>query len=151
MFNIFDAIRGCSFEFRKGEQITTRKVGIVEVVEVFAMPHIDEAPGHLEQVDVHFMWIGVDKAKAEEFQAEFIRFLEPHRPLLERGPSFMTIAQEFEVEQDVAFHIMAVGQALGFWKVMTPAIFRLTGTMADRAAAQGYVMINGYKTGEIAA
>lgn len=151
MNTVHDIVRGCSFEFRKGEPITTRIIGIVEVVEVFAMPHINDAPGHLEQVDVHFMWIGVDRDKALLHEQDLVAILEPHRPLLERGPSFMTIAQEFEVEQDVALSLMAVGQVLGFWSVMTPAVFRLKGEMADRAAAAGYVLINGYRTGEKAA
>lgn len=143
--SLHDILNDCCAEFRKGEQVTTTVTGGMQVVDIYLMPHVSEAPPHLVQVDVHFMVIGVKAANAAEHRDDLVAILEPHRALLERGPSFMTIAQEFEIEQDRAFHLMAVGQVLGFWSVMTPSVFRLTGTMADRAALAGYVMTNGYR------
>lgn len=144
--DVISILKDCCAEFRKGAETTTKTVGAMQVVDIYLMPHISDAPGHLEQVDVHFMWIGVDPLAAAVHRDQMIAILEPHRPLLERGPSFMTIAQEFEIEQDHALCLMAFGQVVGFWQVLTPKVFRLTGTMADRAAAAGYVMTSGYKT-----
>jgi hypothetical protein len=149
--DLISILNDCCAEFRKGAEVTTRAVGNIDVTDVWLMPHVDAAPPHLVLVDVHFMIIGVKAANAAEHREDLIAILEPHRPLLERGPSFMTIAQEFEIEQDRAFHLMAVGEILRFWRVMTPSVFRLTGTMADRAAAAGYVMISGYEKEEEAA
>lgn len=151
MQDIMNIIGGTCCQFRKGESVVTRSTGAIDVVEVFSMPHIDEAPAHLEKVDVHFMVIGVDPDLAAPHKQDFIAIVEPHRELMERGPSFLTIAQEFEIEQDAAFAVMALGQAYGFWKVVTPAAFHLKGEMADRAAGVGYVMTSGYTTQERAA
>jgi hypothetical protein len=144
-------LNACCAEFRKGEETVTTTVGAMQVTDVYLMPHVDEAPAHLVQVDVHFMIIGVKAATAAEHRDALIAILEPHRSQLERGPSFLGISHMFGIEQDRAFHLMAVGQVLGFWKVATPSAFSLTGDMAHRAAMNGYVMISGYKTEEIAA
>jgi len=143
--DLHSILNDCCAEFRKGAEVTTRTVGNIEVTDVYMMPHVDDAPPHLVLVDVHFMFVGVKAATAAELREDLIAILDEHRHLLERGPSFMTIAQEFEIEQDRAFHLMAVGEILGFWKVLTPSVFRLTGTMADRAALAGYVLTSGYK------
>lgn len=145
MTDLSTILAECCHQFRKGDQIVQRQAGNLAVTEVFAMPHVDEAAPDLMLVDCHFMVIGVDLISAELHRDDLIRILDPLAALLKRGPSYMAIAAELMIEQDHAFMLMAVGSALGFWRVVTPEILRLDGEMADRAASAGYIMITGYR------
>ena len=47
-------------------------------------------------------------------------------------------------DQGAAFQLMALGQVLGLWEVITPSSLGLTGERASMAAGAGYLMISGY-------
>jgi hypothetical protein len=154
MTDLKSILSECCHLFRKGEAVTTRTIGggVMEVTEIFAMPHVDQAAPDLRMVDVHFMKIGVDPIGAELHRDDLQAILYPHRHDLVLGPSYLAIAGMLEIEQDFAFAVMAMGEVLGIWRVITPATFGLTGEHADGAAGSGYIMISGYRTGsEVAA
>lgn len=135
-------------QLRKGPAVTQEKHdGGLEVVHVYDMPPIEAARPDLALVDVHFMVIGVDKAKAEEHKAELLDFLnneypEPER--LEGGPSYIEVGANIG-DQGAAMSLFALGQVLGLWQVITPATLHITGPDADRLAGSGMVMMSGYR------
>jgi hypothetical protein len=136
----------CTAMFRKGEVITTKRVGVLEVTTVDAMPTVEEGNGRFHCdvfVDVHFVTIGVDSAKAEKHRQAFIDALGPDYGLLERGPSYLHIGAEIG-DQGAAFCLMAMGEALGLWRVITPAKLHMEGERAEQAAGLGYIMISGF-------
>ncbi len=121
-------------------------------VHIYAMPHESELKKDLEKVDLHFIVIGVDKAKAETYRVELISILKewPSEswgspvPKLEDGPSYIHAGGVVE-DQGAALQLFALGQVLGFWKVITPATLGITGPLADQMAGIGHVMIDGFR------
>lgn len=115
------------------------------VVTIDAMPPMSAAP-NLEKVDLEFLVIGVDKAKAEQRKAELIELLNnyPDPASLAGGPSYITVGGEIG-DQGAAFQLFALGKVLGLWDVITPATFGMEGEEARRAAGSGFVMMTGYK------
>jgi len=114
------------------------------VLEIYAMPHVDEAPDGLV-VDLEFIKIGVDRAKAEVRKAELIDILRhyPDPDRLAGGPSYIEVGAEIG-SQTGAFQLFALGKALGLWDVITPASMGITGPMARDLAGSGFVMITGF-------
>jgi len=151
MTDLHTILAECCHQFRTGEEIVERHVGPVTVTEVYAMPHVDDAAPDLKLIDCHFMKIGVDPVGAELHRHDLIAILDRHSDWLVNGPSYMRIAAELEIEQDIAFMLMAIGEVLGLWRVITPATFDLDGELAERAARTGFIMINGYRQEEKAA
>jgi hypothetical protein len=115
------------------------------VTEIFAMPSVEEAPAHLERVDVVFMVIGVDKAKAETHRAELAAILAeyPVPGRLENGPSYIEIGGVIG-DQGAAFQLFAIGKVLGFWNILTPEAIGASGDEAVKLAGAGFIMISGY-------
>lgn len=116
------------------------------VVTFDMMPSVPEAADGLEMVDLEFLVIGVDKAKAEQHRAELVGLLNtyPYPESLAGGPSYITVGAEIG-DQGAAFQLFALGKVLGLWGVITPATFGMTGEEAKRAAGSGYIMMTGYK------
>lgn len=125
---------------------TLGEANVGGVLEIFDMPSVDEAPADIEMVDVEFMKIGVDKAKAEARKADLIDILhaypEPER--LARGPSYIEVGAEIG-DQGATFQLFALGKVLGFWSVITPVTFGITGALARELAGGGLVMISGWR------
>jgi hypothetical protein len=154
---LHDILRDTTTQFRKGAVYagTPGLVGQAErgeeltgggVLEIYAMPHVDEAPPGLELVDVEFLAIGVDRTRAEARQAELLAVLagypEPDR--LAEGPSYIEVGAAVG-DQGAAFQFFALGKVLGLWDVVTPATFGLSGSEARRMAGLGLVMITGWR------
>lgn len=116
------------------------------VLEIYAMPHASEAKPDLEKVDVEFMVIGVNKAKAEEHRAELIDILKtyPNPDQLAGGPSYIEVGAEIG-DQGAAFQLFALGKILGLWSIITPATMGFTGEEARMMAGQGFVMMSGFR------
>jgi hypothetical protein len=133
-------------QLRKGPQRTECKAGTVRVVEIFAMPHADEAPSDLEKVDCHFVVVAVDKGKAEEHRAELIELLKtyPQPDVLAGGPSYIAVGAAIG-DQGAAFQLFALGQVLGLWELITPTSLGFEGEFADEAAGRGFIMITGWR------
>lgn len=140
---LYEILQETTQEFRKGPEVTTKQVGIVEVTEVYAMPHVDHAPAGIEKVDVEFMVVGVDKALAEPLKGELRGIVEKLSDLAE-GPSYIKIGFELG-DQGAALRLFALGKVLGFWDVITPHTLGFEGERAAEMAGAGYVMISGYR------
>ena len=115
------------------------------VLEIYAMPHKNEVSG-VEKVDMEFLVIGVDKAKAESHKAELIAILNtyPDPERLAGGPSYIEVGAEIG-DQGMAFQLFAIGKVLGLWDVMTPASLGFKGEEAREMAGRGFVMMTGYR------
>lgn len=115
------------------------------VLEIYAMPPESEARPDLEKVDLHFITIGVDKAKAEERRADLLAILNDWPDdTLAGGPSYIT-AGGILGDQGAALQLFALGKALGIWSIITPQTLGFEGEEADQAAGAGYVMCTGYR------
>ena len=118
----------------------------VRVTTIDMMPHQSKAAPGLEKVDMEFLVIGVDKAKAEGHKAELIEILNtyPNPERLAGGPSYIEVGAEIG-DQGAAFQLFALGKVLKLWNVITPALMGVTGDKAREMAGSGFVMISGYR------
>lgn len=134
-------------EYRKGPEITSRLNEQVRVVEIWAMPHVDEAQEET-LIDVHFEVIGVDtkRALADDVPVRLTAMFEnfPEQELLRGGPSYITLGGILG-SQDIAMRLFALGEALEFWKVITPEVLGMDGEEADKLAGSGMVMCSGWR------
>jgi len=146
---LYDILQDTTQVYRKGAEVEERQVGGVRVVEVFGYPHTSESQEskRYEKVDVVFVDIVVDKEKARQYKRELEDLLmgypEPER--LAGGPSYIELAPNLGLEQESAFRLMALGETLGFWKIMSGKSFGLGDQEALELAGQGLLMISGYK------
>jgi hypothetical protein len=144
---LYEILGATTIQFRKGEVIEKHTVGdAVDVVEINMMPHSDEAHPDLEKVDLEFLVIGVDKAKAEQHRAELVSILSdyPQPDRLAGGPSYIEVGAEIG-DQGAAFQLFALGKVLGLWDVITPKAMGFEGPEAREMAGRGFVMMTGFK------
>jgi hypothetical protein len=116
------------------------------VVTIDAMPHVSEAKPDIEKVDLEFLVIGVDRAKAQAHKDELVSILKtyPEPERLASGPSYIEVGGELG-DQGAAFMLFALGKALGLWDIITPASMGFDGAEARAMAGQGFIMISGFK------
>lgn len=144
--------------YRPGPEIEETPTGWGGIVEIWVgTPHESEAvtdPDLFPSIDVHFFRVSVSRADAEALSGTFYDVMEdwPVDPTyspenrLAGGPSYIELGAQigtFMGQQD-AMRLMALGEVLGAWKVITPGRLGLTGTDADRAAGGGYIMVTPY-------
>lgn len=133
--------------FRKGASVEQRQVGDMRVTEVYGYPHVyDGEIEGVEKIDCHFIIVGVDKAKAEAVRGQVV-FLLNHYPEPDRlkgGPSYIEVGGALG-SQEHAFRLFALGQVLGLWSVITPALLHIEGPEADALAGGGMILIDGYR------
>lgn len=156
---LYEILNETTIQLRKGEVVhgSKRLVDAINagvepdklpggVVTFDMMPRIEDAAEGLEKVDLEFLVIGVNKAKAEQHKAELIGLLNtyPDPDSLAGGPSYITVGGEIG-DQGAAFQLFALGKVLKLWDVITPALFGMTGEEATRAAGSGFIMMTGYK------
>lgn len=149
---LYEILDETTTQLRKGEEVEEHKVGDVQVVEVYAMPHESKAKDGIEKVDCHFIVVGIDKAKAKKIKEELVGILAdwPSEawgapvPKLQDGPSYIHAGGVIG-GQGKAFQLFALGQVLGLWKVITPESLGIKGAQADQMAGSGFVMIDGYR------
>lgn len=98
------------------------------------------APPH--SANVHFFWVaGKDDPKKDDL----LRLLEAHYPSMERlrgGPSYIEIGGEIG-DQGLALQLIGLGEIVGLWKAITPALMGLSGKDADEMAGSGFIMAGG--------
>lgn len=141
MTDVHEILDATTTMLRKGDAVTRENTNGVEVVNVYAMPHVSEAADGMERVDVHFIEVGVDKQSAEAHRAELIEWLDSgylDGARLAGSPSYIEIGGALG-SQDAALRLFALGQALDLWHVITPAIFGIDGAAADELAGRGFV------------
>ncbi len=143
---LHEILNDTTVQLRKGEEVEKRSANGIEVTEVYAMPHVDDALPEIEKVDLEFLVIGVNKAKAEAHKAELIEIMDtyPNPERLAGGPSYIEVGAEIG-DQGAAFQLFALGKVLGLWGVITPASLGITGDQAVQMAGSGYIMMSGYK------
>lgn len=142
----------CTRQFRKGEAVTEKATGGLMVVDVYMMPHADEADKKFESVDVWFIKVGVDKGKAEGYRDEVIQILDQWpNDRLRSGISYIEIGGELG-SQDLALMLMALGKVLGFWSIASPLIFggEPGDAKSDELAGNGFVMTTGFNKNAMA-
>lgn len=140
---LYDILNETTVQLRKGEAIVENDNGSTSI---FFMPNEAEAPESMEKVDCFFITVGVDLEKAEARRAEFLQILseypEPER--LAGGPSYIEVGGVIG-DQGAAFMMFALGEALGLWKIITPATCGITGDAGKQLADRGFILISGYK------
>jgi len=143
---LYVIIEDSTVQYRKGQEIEEKKIGGLKVVNVYAMPHKTEMKNDLIEVDVHFMTIGVDKAKAEQHRKELISILKdyPDPDRLAGGPSYIELGGVIG-DQGSALRLFALGQVLELWTVITPKTLGIVGEEAQKLAGMGMIMISGFK------
>lgn len=146
-----DQVHEATAEFRKGPEVSQHQEGGLLVTEVYAMPPTEAAVAVEEsaKVDVVFMVIAVDRLRAEAAWPaveDVLRSVNASHALrLVGGPSYIELAGILDCEQDTALRVMAIGEVLGKWSVMTPMSLGITGDAAREMAGMGFVMIDGFR------
>lgn len=142
---LYEILAETTVQLRKGPEIEHKTVGNLSVTDVYMMPSVDQAKPDLVSVDMHFLVIGVDNAKAEARRDDFVEILnEWPNDELDGGPSYMTVGGTIG-DQGAAFQMFALGQVLGLWQVITPETVGMTGEKADQLAGSGFIMMSGYR------
>ena len=142
LFEILDEI---TTEYRVGPRAIKEEHVECTVTSIYGYPHVSQADEKLEQVDCHFIVVGVDREKAEQHRKEIISILKTY-PQLDRlagGPSYIEVGGVMG-SQEGAFRLFAVGRVRKFWDVIIPESLGFTGAEADSLAGSGYVMISGF-------
>ena len=136
---LVDAVKN----FKEGDNIDKLPGGSVHI---YAMPHESQARDGIEKGDLHFIMVGVDKAKAEHYKDELIAILQtyPQPERLAGGPSYIEVGGEIR-DQGAAFQLFGLGKVLGLWDIITPEKLGITGPEANQMAGMGFVMMSGFK------
>lgn len=138
-----EVIRRFTKEFRKGPSVQSQQSGAVTVVNVWMMPSADKIPADCKAVDVHFIAVAVNTNMSRVDQKTLYETLLTY-PRFSQGPSYIEIGGVLG-DQGLALRLFALGEALGFWTVVTPATLGMEGVTADEMAGLGLVMIDGLR------
>ncbi len=142
---LYQILRETTAQLRKGEEIDKLPGGSMHI---YAMPHESQAKNgiEIEKVDLHFIIVGVDKAKSEQYKDELIAILKtyPQPERLASGLSYIEVGGEIG-DQGAAFQLFALGKVLGLWDIITPEKLGFTGSEAAQMAGSGFVMMSGFK------
>jgi hypothetical protein len=130
----------------KGD-ITQKKLpGISILLWSLLLSHQDPEASQFEQVDCHYITVGVNKRQAEQDRAVFLEFLEsyPDPQKLSEGPSYKHVA-EVVGDEMTALRVFGMGQALGLWEVLLPDQFDVPPELVDEAVDLGLIVTTGYR------
>jgi len=134
--------------YRGGEPEQTRRIGNIEIVEMFGYEHPDNAPtgDNFEKVDMVFVDVVVDKSKAEEHRDDLLKILEDY-PQPERfagGPSYTELSPNCGLGQTEGLRLMALGKVLGLWDIISGKTLGLDDAAVMEMAGKGFINISGY-------
>jgi len=112
--------------YRKGKAVERKQVGDIDVTELFGYKHTSKAPAgkNYDKVDMIFVDVVVDRAKAEQYRHDFTlivgdylrqSFLDSY--MHAGGLSYTKLASE--LEQEGALRLMALGKTLRMWNVVS--------------------------------
>lgn len=129
----------------KGECTRRKMPGISILLWGLLLSATDPEATQLQQVDCHFITVGVNKYQAEQGRSEFIQFLEsyPDAQKLFDGPSYKSVAGIVGDEM-TALRVFALGQVLGLWEVLLPNQLDVPPELADEAVDLGLIVTTGY-------
>jgi hypothetical protein len=146
--NLYKIIEKTTTVYRKGEPVEKRKVGSIQVTEIYRYRHTSEAltGDDFDKVDMIFVDVMVDKKKAETCREDLAKILRnyPRPERLAGGPSYIELAPNLEMEQEGALRLMALGKTLGLWKIVSGKTFGMDDATTREMAGQGLLMISGY-------
>ena len=146
---LYKILTECCTSFRFGERVEKRVEGrLIQVIDIYDMDHVSEAPPELVQVDMIFLSVGVDKAKAEQHRAEFTHMCNalPYE-IMKDGPSYISLGGILG-SQDMAIQLMAMGYVLDMWKIVTPKSLGVEGDQVKTLAGSGLLLITPYHGGK---
>lgn len=115
-------LRDVTTQTRKGAEVVEHVTTNLKVTEYFIMPPTPEAPPGCEVVDMVFVNVVVDKAKAAARRAEFEAFIgevDGLAVLMSNGPSYIHLGALLG-DQGIALQFIALGHVLGMWTVGRP-------------------------------
>lgn len=95
-----------------------------------------------ELVDCHLVTVGINKEAAKAVASRLwtaITESSLDRQLLNET-TYIQIGDALG-SREAAFRLFGVGQALGWWQVVTPTAMGIGGVAGDNMAASGYVML----------
>lgn len=145
---LYDIVQDSTRVFRKGKSVERREVGNIDVVEKFGYDHTSKAPtgDNFDKVDMVFVDVAVDRARAERYRADLTRILQdyPQPERLAEGPSYIELAPNLGLEQEGALRFMALGKTLEMWNIMSAKTLGMNDYVARQMAGQGFLMISGY-------
>lgn len=150
---IYNVLDQCSQQLRKGDEVSTGNLGEglehIKAITIDLNPHVSEMAGKpgIEIVDLELLSVGVNKVEAEAVRPELRKLVDETFDVarLKQGPSYIEIGYNLG-DQGYAFQLMAVGQVLGWWQVVTPTttLHVTDPKLALDMAGAGGVWINGY-------
>lgn len=146
LLRLYDLLDEATIQLRKGDVVEHRQ----GVTHVYAMPPASEAPPGFELVDLEFILVGVDPAKAAARRDELVELLRdyPNPEHLAGGPSFIDVGAALG-DQGAALQLFALGKVLGLWGVITPRAVGFDAAEARDLAGMGFVMITGWSPGAL--
>lgn len=147
---LYKIVQNSTKVFRKDEAVERKQVGNVAVTEVFGYPRTSEAPSGngFDKIDMVFVDVVVNKIIAENYRSDLIEELRsyPQPERLRKGPSYIELAPNLGMEQEGALRLMAMGQTLGLWKVLSGKTMGMNDAETRELAGIGFLSISGYKT-----
>lgn len=130
----------------KGE-ITQRKVaGIPVLLWGLLLSETDSEWEKFQQVDCHFIKVGVNEQQAKKDRQAFLEILEsyPDAQRLAEGPSYKHVAN-IVGDELTALRMFGLGQVLGLWEVLLPDQFDVPPDLVDQAVDLGLIVTTGYE------
>ena len=102
-----------------------------------------DIPAPTHSVNVHFFWVSTTGNPDRERFVELLeQYPEPER--LKGGPSYLELGGVLG-DQGLALKLIGLGELLGVWKAITPALFHMEGEEADALAGNGFIMAGGMR------
>jgi len=141
-------IDACTLPLRKGREMVDCEEEGLQGTDIVVWPRMGDARDDLEEVDVWFLVVGVDKGKAQAHKAELIEWLKsyPEPVVISNGLfSYITLSAVIH-DRGTVLRLFALGKVLGLWDVVTPATLGLSGKLAQDAAGRGFIMCTGFKS-----
>jgi hypothetical protein len=148
---VFSLVNETTTILRKdSDPITSeRKEGNLVIHEVLGFPTASETETaeNTKTIDLVFFDVAVNLDKAENNRTRFKEIIDsyPEPDRLEGGISYIQIAGTIGVEQQTALSFMALGEVLGFWKIITGKTLELNEEESRELAGNGFIMTNGCK------
>ena len=97
-------------------------------------------------VDVHFFKVAVQDNIAPSLAEDLAGYLSAlcTEEFLKKGPSYLELGEKLG-DQGLALTVMALGEALKLWQVITPAKLGVIGAAGQQMAGQGLILTDGFR------
>jgi hypothetical protein len=119
--------------------------GVKQTVQMCLDPQ-EEITQSSKKINVHFFEVAVQDNIAPILAEDLAVYLSDlcTEDFLRKGPSYIELGAVLG-DQRLALTVMAVGEALRLWEVITPAKLGVIGVPGDQMAGQGCVLTDGFK------